>query len=362
MNSPAESIEAIVERVRAEAGGDFAFVLTLRGRLVTGRAPKDMPSEGRVRLAQEARDLSGSHRVGLVSLPREALVPYGGAAPVDVFLGVALEQAVLCVAMASWADKARVPAAIAAGLSDLEPILSRPTKTRGLTPKPPAARARARGVDVEQKPAAPAPPTTPKSSPLSSPPHVATRKPPSPARRPTSAPSIHLGEAKLGRETLLAIDKDLMGATAPPPGRAGTSMPEIRVELHSIGRATELDLSEEAQRVQSLADAVRADPILAPAAPRATQPWVELPVATKRAIDAARVGRGAAPPRLTLKLEDVGDLLDGADDVDVKRAPAKEQPVEPAPTDRASARPPKPSLDVWREALEQELDRKDRGQ
>jgi hypothetical protein len=357
MSSPTSAIEAIVERVRVEAGGDFAFVLSRKGRLVTERAPKDMPSVGRLRLAEEAQALTDSHRVGLVSLPREALVPYGGAAPVDVFLGVALEQAVLCVAMPSWADKASVLRAIQAGLDDLEPILTQPSKGRGAAAKPSVERVR----HADPKPSAKAPPaplpktslpSTPKTSP----------------RRPASLPSIQIGEAKLGRETLLAIDKDLTRAVTPPPGRAGTSTPEIRVELHSIGRATELDLrSEEVQRMRSLVEVVRADPILAPTTPRATHPWVELPQATKRAVDAARVGRGAAPPRLTLKLEDAGDVLDHLDDADVEEEPAR-APPKPARTEAPSttkttpaARAPKPSLDVWREAIEDELTRKDRG-
>ena len=69
MESP---LEEIVEAIRAAAGADFAFVLTLLGRLVTERAPREMPDEGRAKLCEEGRALLQSSRVGLVSLPREA--------------------------------------------------------------------------------------------------------------------------------------------------------------------------------------------------------------------------------------------------------------------------------------------------
>ena len=43
MPTTADAVESIVERARADAGGDFAFVLSMMGRLVTQRAPRDMP-------------------------------------------------------------------------------------------------------------------------------------------------------------------------------------------------------------------------------------------------------------------------------------------------------------------------------
>src|SRR6185369_7607009 len=91
------TLDPVVERVRAHAGADFAFVLTRKGRLVTHAAPREMPEIGRVRLVRAARPISGTDEVLEVTMPRQDLVPYGGAAPVDVYVAVAAEQAIICV-------------------------------------------------------------------------------------------------------------------------------------------------------------------------------------------------------------------------------------------------------------------------
>ena len=143
------SVDDVIERVRAAAGADFAFILTQRGRLVTRDAPADMPEVGRERLVAASREIDAEHGVAEVEMPREELVPYGGAAPVDVFVAVAGEQAVVCVVMATWADKKHVFPAIADGLESLEPMIASAAKRRKATgkrrvplgaPAPPEAR------------------------------------------------------------------------------------------------------------------------------------------------------------------------------------------------------------------------------
>jgi hypothetical protein len=292
------TIEQIVEQVRAAAGADFAFLLTRRGRLVTQRAPRDMPEPGRMRLVEVARPLIGSDRVSEVTIPRQELVPYGGAAPIDVYVAVASEQAILAVVLATWAAKAPVAPAIAAGLRALEPILgvraaaqeSKPRPRRDELVVPGAVRPQLRGGtqrDIRVDAALLARESRPSIEPGRSTPATLT-------------PEIAVGEAHLGRESLLAIEQE----SRPP----FTSMPELlRVELDShpdLGRLTP-----------------------DPSSPRGTQPWVELPVDSKRAADAAVLGRKLAPPKVSVKLEEASkDLVEAAK---TERGERRARPSDP---------------------------------
>jgi hypothetical protein len=395
MPTTADAVESIVERARADAGGDFAFVLSMMGRLVTQRAPRDMPEPGRLRLVQEARALVGTHHVALVSMPREELVPYGGAAPIDVYVGAAAEHAIVCVVMASWADQASSPVAVAAALEALEALLARGAKkpsrakrkdratsrppmkseTRPSTSalaaalaEPPAASAASSSTGSKGSDALPVAPrrrgamtglvsltgaVARASTKLKASPTIASAPPPAPSLLGRgSMPSILVGEAELGRETLLAVEAEQRQNAMPPTGARGGSTPDVRVELASIGRATQLELrAEEARRMQSLVDASAEDAVLGPAVPRATQPWVELPVDTKRAVDASTTGRKAAPPKVTLKLEEPdAEDLEALLAADLEEEAGEATPAEEAP------RPPKPSLDVWHDALADAID------
>jgi len=80
------ALDEVIDRIRDDAGADFAFVLTQRGRLVTKNAPRDMPEVGRAKLVGAAQALGGPGKVGELTMPRADLVRFGGAAPVDVFV------------------------------------------------------------------------------------------------------------------------------------------------------------------------------------------------------------------------------------------------------------------------------------
>ena len=209
------------------AGGDFAFVLTRKGRLVTARAPRDMPEEGRDRLVRAARPVLGTDRIAELTLPREDLVPYGGAAPVDVYLGVAAEQAIVCVVMASWADRMRVAAALSSGIKDIEPLLRRGLPTRRTTDLGPVKGSPFPG---DGKPLTSRPPELLEPPP---PPPVATI----PLPRIASAPEIHVGEAELGRLSMVAIRHDI---------DAGGSVPDITFGEGELGRGSMVAVRREA--------------------------------------------------------------------------------------------------------------------
>ena len=344
------TVEQIVEQVRAAAGADFAFVLTRKGRLVTHRAPRDMPEEGRQRLARAARPLVGTDRIIEVTLPREELVPYGGAAPLDVFIGVVAEQAIVCVAMASWADKMRVVPAIEPGMRAIAPLLRRglPSVRRAGSADPvkgsPYVRERA-SIPPESGPMG-----------LASAPVIELRPSLIP-EIPTlpSLPEIALGEAQLGRESLIAIGRDAArGGTAPDiivseaslgresmvairrDGAAGGSMPEITLGAAPLGRESMIAIErasdpgidgafdgESKKRPSSSPEAIRVELVSMPdpdvrESGRVTLPWVEVAEDTKRAADAARLGRKLAPPKVTIKLEDA-DASDAASRLSAKR-------------------------------------------
>jgi hypothetical protein len=258
------TLEQIVEQIRAAAGADFAFVLTRKGRLVTHRAPRDMPDAGRDRLVRAAKPLLGTERVLEVPMPREELVPYGGAAPIDVYIGVVNEQAVVCVVMASWADKMRVAPALEAGMKVIAPLLRRGLPATRRTPDVEPAKGSPYVPDRTSSPPpsidrTSSPPSSDRmSAPPESGPYVNLRAsliPEVPKPRRNSDVEITLGQATLGRESLVAVRRDAaQGGSAPeiiigeaPLGREslvaiqydaarGTSLPEIILGEAALGR------------------------------------------------------------------------------------------------------------------------------
>ncbi|HTN86367.1 MAG TPA: hypothetical protein VL242_21855 [Sorangium sp.] len=299
-------LDAISDRTSVAARADFAFVITRRGRLVTRGAPCDMPTEGRSRIVEAALRLGNRGRLGHVELPREHLVPYGGAAPVDVYFGVA-GAAILCAVMPTWADRQGVLPALEHGLRAIDegtPAESRPAR-KGHRRAPSRPRAEAAPSSARRTEAAPSsarrpvaevrelppstgavaafreppPPPSRRAAPPSLPavrrsaaaglillanggppraqarPAVLLDGPPPPAaspRPPASLPDIRAGQATLGRERLAAVERE--------PGGPRRSLPEIRVGLARVGHETlaaiEADLQRPA-RPGSMPDALR---------------------------------------------------------------------------------------------------------
>jgi hypothetical protein len=370
------TLEQIVEQIRSAAGADFAFVLSRKGRLCTRRAPQDMPELGRNRIVRAARPLLGTEHVAQMTMAREELVPYGGAAPVDVYIGVAAEQAIVCVVLASWADRIRVTPAIESGMELIEPLLR-----RGL---PVGRRSSPDLGPAKGSPYVPGRATVPPPMPLPLPDIARYASAPdilvseTPLGRESlvdvmrdrlhgsSAPDISVGEAPLGRESLAAVHRDrIAGSSAPeislgeaPLGResliavhhdrlAASSVPDISVGEAPLGResliavhhdritsssAPEISLGEaelgraslsaielegkprptsspEAIRVELVSAPELVGELSTPAAGRATMPWVERPEDTKRATDAAKLGRALAAPKVTIKLEEADEAL-----------------------------------------------------
>ncbi len=361
---------------------------------MTRDAPRDMPESGREAIVEAARTL-GHGDVGEMTVPREELVPYGGAAPVDVHLGVAADQAILCVVMSSWVGKAMVSQALKDGVAKIEAVIAasgrEPMRRRKSQLPPPMDRSTVGLVTVSGA-------TTHATRSLERPPVIqrAPSRPPPRLRvsslpeitvgtaelgreslaaldregRAPSAPQITLDEATLGRESLAAIDSELRGphrGTLPQitvgeatlgresleaidgevRGKKRGSTPLITVGEAALGRESlaaierEDEDEERPSRVRlalrppatSLPETLtielenldeldtRATPN--PDSPRATQPWVELPEATKRALDAESLGRRLTPPKVTLKLEDA--------DTDVFEAARLDPAVQPRP-------------------------------
>jgi hypothetical protein len=360
------TVEQIVEQIRAAAGADFAFVLTRKGRLVTYRAPRDMPEIGRNRLVRAARPLVGTERLVELTLPREELVPYGGAAPVDVYVGVAAEQAIVCVVMATWADKRRVAPELGAGLKDIDPLLR-----RGL----PSAR---RPGDVGPAKGSPWSGDR-RANPTSMPPPPSAPLPSMQLPRPESLPEIHVGEAELGRLSMAAIRHDVAGTESSPEITFGDtelgrqSMVAVRRELFGASSVPEIVVMGEATlgresiaaidldgkpRPASSPDAIRVELVSLPddlpederarlasaerrAVERMTVPWVELPGDTKRAADAASRARRMTPPRVTLKLEDADEGVFDATRSEMATPAARTTlvPHPPGPPPKRTAQP-----------------------
>lgn len=372
------NIEQVIEQIRSFAGADFAFMLTRRGRLVTRGAPRDMSEAGRARLVALAEPLVGTDGIGEMTLPREDLVPFGGAAPVDVYVAVAAEKAIVCAVMSTWAAKSRIIPAMKAGIRALGPLIegqeanarrrrtemaseakapdsrppasrppaSRPPASRPPASRPPDSRSGGKGKRTNAGLLSGSGPTTHASRTLEQAPQIKSVPPPpgpvlpnpAPAGREGSMPSITLGEATLGRESLAAIEAELEAVT---PRAPASSIPSITVGQATLGREsveaieaeqqastrsaegsapsirlTEAELGRES--VEAIEAETRAPESAAPvdtrleldirleldtapdleplsgsgpASPRTTQPWVEPAEDAKRKAAAARAAR-----------------------------------------------------------------------
>ncbi|WP_437969337.1 hypothetical protein WMF04_08565 [Sorangium sp. So ce260] len=313
-------LDAISDRTYVAAGADFAFVITRRGQLVTRRAPSDMSKEGRSRIIEAALGLGNRGRLGHVELSREDLVPYGGAAPVDVYFGVAAEV-ILCVVMPTWAEREGVLPAIEHGLRAIDegtPAEPRPvrkghrrTRSRPRGEAPPSSALRPR---TEAAPPSALRPRTEAVPPSARRPVAEVRepppstcavaasceRPPSPSRR-AAPPSPPAGRrsAVAGLVVLAnggpprSLARPVMLRDAPPPpaaspgpsaslpdsgageatpgrerlaagerelGGAPPSLPEIRLGMASVGHETLAAIEAELQqpaRAGSMPEAVR---------------------------------------------------------------------------------------------------------
>ncbi len=253
-------LDDIIDRVAEACGADFAFVLSRRGRLVTQNAPKDMPEAGRGELATLAEELLEGKRSGVVhrSMARRELVPYGGAAPVDVYVS-ARPEAILCVVMATYEPQHKVGIAMSQALVELDAFLemeaSRRGARRGRSTRIPPARKSEQGAALPAQARSTKVPPAPKSERGTRPPPARKSSPggrrsvpPPPGRStlpfletspkrkvtpPPMPPVITVGEASVGRHTLAAIELDAEG-------------PEITLGEAAIGRATiaEIELSD----------------------------------------------------------------------------------------------------------------------
>jgi hypothetical protein len=307
------TLDDIADRACAEAGADFAFVLSRRGRLVTQNAPKEMPEVGRHAIASLAEELLSARRgFGHLEIPRQALVPFGGAAPVDVYVA-ARPEAILCIVMATYAPQNEVSGAVSRAVVVLDALLeqasqkrdrrrgrkSRPPSSKGSTVPPPRRSSRPpkssrSGRRTEAPPALDFDDIVSVRATL---PHLG---PPGAVgqdlRRPTPPPlppDITVsGEATLGRSTLAAIEVD-------------REAPEITYGLAPIGRRTiaEIELSEIPKGdPRSSVPTVRVDlasmPAIDPAeigpVGRQTLPFTETAEELKKAFDAAQLALGGA--------------------------------------------------------------------
>jgi hypothetical protein len=203
-----------------------------------------------------------------------------------------------------------------------------------------------------------------------------------PLPRVASAPEIHVGEAELGRVSLVAIRHELAAGGSVPEitygetqlgrgslvavGRelaAMSSVPEIIVQGEAaIGRETMVAIDLDGKpRPSSSPDSIRVDLVSMPElqaeelsrassgeGARATVPWVELPGDAKRAADAASAARKLAAPKVSVKLDDADEgVLDAATaelGTAVPGFPAAPPPPArvPQPTLAYDGAPPKP--------------------
>lgn len=294
------SLDAIIDRVSEMARADFAFVLTRRGRLATTKAPADMPESGRMAIValaeRQLRDKPGT--VSHADIPREMLVPYGGAAPVDVYVA-AREEAILCVVMATFAEQRFVSDAMEAGARELDKLLHAEAERRAR--RRPAKGSKDREIPKPGKSspgarrrlsAPPPPPSEPALGPVfrSTIPDglvaVKISEAASPADPLDDMPTITIAPTKIGRATLAAIEID-------------RDAPEITYGQSTIGRATlsEIELSlVPGGDPRSSVPEIRVDVVSLPAidtaeldvTDRTTLPFTEHPEEAKRRFELAQ--------------------------------------------------------------------------
>ena len=368
-------------QVASTSGADFAFVLSQAGLLVTRDAPRDMPDGGRTKILWACPP--GKSEIAHLEMPRQELVPFGGAAPIDVFAVRVEDTAILVAVMSSWNDKGNVVLALTTGAAALGEMIRNAKHVRALKvarqggggrrdrasalPAEPSRRERTSALPAEPSrrertsalPAEPsrrdrasaspkeparrerlsvAPPESGRRERTSvlpkAPKDAAAKKAPkadaaNAARlealaarvqaaakrrearaRASSEPEITMGEASVGRETLVAIEAAL------PSLPAGPSPESVRVELDSIGRETMLEIA----RFEA-SEMVRSPTVEQPLVvnDRRTMPWIDT-ASLKRTVDAKAAMRGVAPPEVKVTVEEMDpDALERALRDDRKR-------------------------------------------
>lgn len=290
-------LDELCARLVAEARADFAFVLTSKGKLLTKRAPADMPAAGRKALVAAAAGIVAPARTSVVTLSREQLVPFGGAGPVDVHVGLAGGSAVVCAVLATWTDARDVQPAMLSVLDELDGAIAPRAGARAgagrAPPAPPSSRGASAGTKASARPSArPGPargqassePAKPEASgkgsrgerkpsdasvsaSASAPAPPLPRRPPLAGLRGLAVRDTHPGLGELGREPARRA-REPRAASAPEltvrdtvPGRetlhaiavfesreAGrSSMASLELGEAQLGRAT-LEAIDEAER------------------------------------------------------------------------------------------------------------------
>ncbi len=305
-------------------------MLSQAGLLVTHDAPRDMPDRGRMKILW-ACPAGKNGEVTHLEMPREDLVPYGGAAPVDVFAVRVEDTAILVAVLSTWNDKGHVVLALTSGAATLGEMIRKARRARAQKSAVKKVEARKAGAVTmpgagarkERTSALPGAPRRERTSSLPRAPKetVAPKK----ARpRTGSEPEITVGEAPVGRETLIAIEATRPRAGSEPeitvgeapvgretlyaieaalPRAAPGPAPEaMRVQLDSVGRETMLEI----ERIEA-AQAPRAPSVEEPlvVADRKTLPWVDTAAALKRTVDARVAARAAAPPDVKVSVEEL---------------------------------------------------------
>lgn len=209
------SLDAITSRLRQDAGADFAFILTRKGRLLTREAPPQMPEVGRASCVAAALEaIAGGLRLIERTMPREHLVPFGGAAPVDVFVAP-VGEAIVCMVLATWADTGAVGPALDACVPELEALLA-------------SAKAQRAGGRVRTgrtvAPPAPPPPAVVRSAPSSRPVSGVALTSPAAATRP-SRPARERASSRPARSARAAGTAAPRTPQAPPSSSVPTSKP-----------------------------------------------------------------------------------------------------------------------------------------
>lgn len=310
-----KTLDEIIDSVREASGADLAFVLTRKGRLVTKRAPQDMPEQGRQLIVSIGEAiLAGRPSPARVELPREALIPFGGAAPVDIYV-TARPEAILCAVMATFTPPHGVSDALAVGVAELEALMDAAAEKRDHRRGKPAAKAtKTAGVRKKTMP----PPAFHPANPRDTIPWMGDAPPQKPTRKrtvPPPAPEITFHEEPMGRATLEAIDLEAEG-------------PEISYGLAAIGRQTIADIEFS---------------VVPQGDPRSSAPTVEVGLDAMPDLDGSELdplGRNTLP------------FVESAPDALRSHARALPRPPPAAPktrsvvVGRASTRPPKPRGDA----------------
>ncbi|MBK8259062.1 MAG: hypothetical protein IPK82_41190 [Polyangiaceae bacterium] len=245
----------VARQVAQSSGADFAFVLSQAGLLVTHDAPKDMPDRGRMKILWACPKGKNGEVVHL-EMPREDLVPFGGAAPIDVFAIRVEDTAVLVAAMATWNNKGTVILALTEGAAALGEMILRAKKARAQKAKKPSESGKKASIENVQSEPRKERITLPYDSGRRPNTLVPGRKertstvPAEPARKERT--SIAPAGSKRDRNTLVGVAKRERTSTLPkapkeaPAKRAARppshSQPEIEVTEVAVGRETMLAL------------------------------------------------------------------------------------------------------------------------